>query len=160
MRAQKKTPEQELQLVIFKLGNDSYAVGIKSVRDVIKLVEFVNLPNAPGYMAGVINLRGHIICTIDLRKKFNLKAENTGKSRIMIVMIKNTPVGIIVDEVEEVITIKKKDIDLTPSIIDQHLPGHCLVGIAKYQDKLIILININNLLSPDELRNLKITNKT
>jgi len=157
MKAQ-KAKEKELQLVIFKLGNAIYAVGIKSVRDVIKLIEFVSLPNAPDYIPGVINLRGHIICTIDLRKKFNLKSENTGKTRIMVVMMKNTPVGIIVDEVEEVITIKKSDIDLTPSIIDQHLPGHCIVGIAKYQDKLIILININNLLSPDELKNLNITN--
>ena len=95
-----KTEEQEFQLVIFKLGNVSYAVGIKSVRDVIKLLDFVTLPNAPDYIAGVINLRGHIICTIDLRKKFHMNVENSPKTRIMIVMIKGTPVGMIVDEVE------------------------------------------------------------
>ena len=160
MRTVKKIKEKELQLVVFKLGTVRYAVGIKSVRDVIKIVEFVCLPNAPEYIPGVINLRGHIICTIDLRKKFKLEAVDTGKTRIMIVMIKGTPVGMIVDEVEEVISIQKSDIDLTPSIIHQHLPGNCLVGIAKYNEALIILVNVNNLLSSDELKSLKISDNT
>jgi len=156
MRTEKKKTEKEMQLVIFNLGDVSYAIGIKSVRDVIKLVDFVTLPNAPEYISGVINLRGHIICTIDLRKKFRLNVVDTGKTRIMIVMIKGTPVGMIVDEVEEVIRITRSDIDLTPSIINQHLPGHCILGIAKYKERLIILVNINNLLSADELNNLSV----
>jgi len=153
----KKQKDKEFQAVVFKLNDVNYAIGIKSIRDVIKLVDFVPLPNAPDYIAGVINLRGHIICTIDLRKKFNLKAKNTNKTRIIIVMIQGNPVGIIVDEVDEVITLKKSEIDLAPSIIDQHLPGHCIIGIANYNEKLIILINVNNLLSPDDLQKMQIT---
>ncbi len=154
----KKTKiDKEFQVVVFKLSGVSYAIGIKSIRDVIKMVDFVPLPNAPDYIAGVINLRGHIICVMDLRKKFGLKSENTNKTRIMIIMIQGNPVGIIVDEVEEVITLKKSDIDLAPSIIDQHLPGHCIIGIANYNEKLIILINVNNLLSPDDLQRLNLS---
>ncbi|MCK5706327.1 MAG: chemotaxis protein CheW [Candidatus Aureabacteria bacterium] len=158
MKISRKKKEKELKIVIFKLSNVSYAIGINSVREVIKPVEFVTLPNSPGYIAGVINLRGHIICCIDLRKKFNFSAEDNEKTRIMIVRIKGTAVGMIVDEVKEVVSIVKSDIDITPSIIDQHLPGHSLVGIAKYDNRLIILVNINNLLSIDELKTLKITN--
>ena len=156
----KNTTDREIKLVVFNLANVSYAIGINSVKEVLKPVEYVTLPNAPAYIAGVINLRGHIICTIDLRKKFNSQAGDNEKTRIMIVRIQGTPVGMIVDEVEEVISILKSDIDITPAFIDQHLPGHCIVGIAKYKERLIILVNINNLLSADELRSLSVAGGT
>jgi purine-binding chemotaxis protein CheW len=159
MEAGKKGANAELKIVVFKLAGVSYAVSISSVREVIKLVNFVILPNAPEYIAGVINLRGHIICTLDLRKKFHLPSEDTEKTRIMITKLRGAPVGVIVDEVEEVLTITRSDIDITPPIINQHLPNTCIVGIAKYQEKLIILVNINNILSPDELKSLNILTK-
>ena len=152
MKTVKKIKEKELRLVNFRLSGVSYGIGISSVREVIKPVEFVVLPNAPEYIAGVINLRGHIICTIDLRKKFSMNVIDNEKTRIMIVNVNKATLGMIVDEVDEVISLSKSDIDVTPSVIHQHLPGNCLVGIAKYKERLIILVNIINLLSPDELK--------
>jgi len=74
----------------------------------------------------------------------------------MVIMIKGMPVGMVVDEVEEVMSITRPDIDVTPSIIHQHSPG-TVSSDRQAPGKLIILVNVNNLISPDELRSLGVS---
>ena len=116
------------------------------------MTEIVDIPNTPAFIAGVINLRGNIICVIDLRKQFKFKDKNTDDTRIIIVRIQKMVVGLIVDKVHEVIKVPKSSIDPVPPILNIQIPNNCLVGIAKVDDRIITLLNLENILSNEQLK--------
>jgi len=117
------------------------------VREIMRMQNITKVPGAISYVEGVINLRGKVLPVLDLRKRLGLKvAEQTEESRIVIVDIADGEVGVIVDAVTEVLRVSNAAIDLPPCMV-AHGNSDYLRGIAKLTDRLIILLDLNKLLS-------------
>ncbi|MBN1537700.1 MAG: chemotaxis protein CheW [Anaerolineales bacterium] len=140
----------EHQLVIFELANEHYGVNIAMVEGIIKMQLITAVPHAPSFVEGVTNLRGAVLPVIDLRKRFNLPPEETTKhSRIIHIVIDNVRVGMIVDAVSEVLRVSEEAIEPTPPIVTT-VDSAFITGIAKLEDKLIILLDLGKVLSFNE----------
>ncbi len=142
--------ESETQLVVFVLENEEFACNIADVREVLKMVKVTPLPRSLDFVEGVINLRGEVIPVIDLRKRFGLKeVERTDSSRIIIVEVETRMVGLIVDSVSEVIRLPNDHIQDSP---DQVAGRHTdlILGVGKIKDRLLIILNLNKILSTEE----------
>lgn len=144
----------ELQVTVFRFAKEEYALPITKVKSIIKLLPITKMPNAPLFMEGIINLRGEIIPIVDLRPRFNLSIQPaTDESRIIIVDINQQMAGIIVDCVDEVICAPMDDIDLPPAAA--RLDTTYITGICKYNLRLITLLDIDKVLTQDEVKDLK-----
>lgn len=145
-----KTKGKEIQLVIFRLRDEEFGVAIGSVLEISRVLEITHIPEAPGFIEGVINLRGRVLAVIALAKQFGLPDEKElpKTARIMVVEIHNTSLGLIVDEVPGVIKISEEEIEPSPEIIESEVSRHYIKGVAKLNDRLIILLDLNNVLSP------------
>src|SRR5512133_2062133 len=109
----------EIQLACFRLLDDLYAVDIMRIKEIIRPQKLTPLPKAPAFIEGVINLRGTIIPVVDLRKRFEMQQkELTVFTRLLIVRIAGQSVGLVVDDVTEVITVPLKDIKPPPAVAD------------------------------------------
>ncbi|MGB9710192.1 MAG: chemotaxis protein CheW [Thermodesulfovibrio sp.] len=139
-----------LQLVTFTLGGEEYAVDILKVQEINRMKEITRVPNAPYYVEGVINLRGKVIPVVSLRKKFGLpEEEETAKQRIMIMDIQGITIGLIVDSVSEVLRIST-DIVEPPPAMTYSVSSEFIWGIAKLEDRLIILLDMDRLIGKEE----------
>ncbi len=149
--SEKKTGEAKiLQLVTFTLGSEEYAVDILKVQEINRMKEITRVPNAPHYVEGVINLRGKVIPVVSLRKKFGLpEEEETSKQRIMIMDIQGITMGLIVDSVSEVLRIST-DIVEPPPPMTYSVTSEFISGIAKLEDRLIILLDMDRLIGKEE----------
>jgi purine-binding chemotaxis protein CheW len=137
----------EIQLVVFDLASEHYGVDISDVREIMRMQNITRVPGAMSYVEGVINLRGKVLPVLDLRKRLGLKvAEQTEESRIVIVDIAEGEVGVIVDAVTEVLRVQNSSIE-PPSSMVARAKSDYLKGIAKLTDRLIILLDLNKLLS-------------
>jgi purine-binding chemotaxis protein CheW len=138
--------EQVLQLVTFTLRKEEYAVDILNVQEINRITEITQVPNAPFYVEGVINLRGKVMPVINLRKKFGLEDKETDDtSRIIIMDIQGVTNGLVVDSVSEVLRIPA-DIVEPPPPMSSDISSNFIKGVAKLEDRLIILIDIDMLL--------------
>ncbi|MBP2662199.1 MAG: cheW 2 [Firmicutes bacterium] len=146
--------DQEFQLVIFRLAQEEYGLPITKVQEINRLVPITKLPQTPPFMEGIINLRGQIIPVIDLRKRFTLAvSEYNDDSRIIIVEIDGETVGVIVDAVAEVVQIAAADVEPPPpSFI---LDAKYIQGVGKLEDRLLILLEIDQVLTSQETITLK-----
>lgn len=135
-----------LQLVTFKLGDEEYGIDILKVQEINRMTEITSMPKAPFFVEGVINLRGKVIPVVNLRKRFGLGLkEIDSQSRIIVVDIGST-VGLIVDSVSEVLRISSDTIEPPPPITGG-VGSEYIMGIGKLEDRLIILLDIDKLLS-------------
>ena len=147
--------KEEVQLVVFKIGEEEFGVEINQVREIVKLVSITRMPRAPVFIEGVVNLRGQIITVIDLAKRLDLPS--TGKTeatRIMVVEVGEDTVGMIVDSVSEVLRLSKDDIEDTPALIDTEVHEKYLRGVGKSEDRLLILLDLNEVLSTEEIKHM------
>ncbi len=142
--------DRVVEMVIFELNGKEYAIPVIATKEVIKMTAIVAIPNTLDFVAGVLNLRGHILCVIDLRKQFHFPSKHTDECRIMVVRMRGMVVGLIVDSVREVMKVMKSQIDPIPPILKLQISDHCLVGIAKVKERIITLLNLENILSPDQ----------
>ncbi|HOQ08679.1 MAG TPA: chemotaxis protein CheW [Syntrophomonadaceae bacterium] len=134
--------DQELQVVAFRLGNEEYAVDILYVQEIIRLLNITRVPRSGPHIEGVINLRGNIIPIVNLHSKFNLQAaEDEEDKRIIVFKWDEMQVGVIVDEVSEVIRIKRQDIEAASKVYGALEADH-IKGIAKIENRLLILLNL------------------
>lgn len=139
----------DAQMVIFKLADADYGIPIDKVMEINRLVDITKLPQTPEYMEGVINLRGKVIPVIDLRKRFNLATKvYDDDTRIMIIDIEGKTVGIIVDAVHEVLQIQGDSIEPPPPAFI--LDAQYIEGIGKLEDRLVILLNIDRIMTSRE----------
>jgi purine-binding chemotaxis protein CheW len=139
-----------LQLVTFALGGEDYAVDILKVQEINRMTEIAKVPNSPSYVEGVINLRGRVIPVVSLRKKFGLDERAADeRSRIMIMDIQGLTIGLVVDEVSEVLRIPENTVDPTPPMATD-ISKEFITGIAKLEDRLIILIDMDRLIEQEE----------
>lgn len=145
-----KQNQEEFQLIIFSLGESLYGVPVENVQEVNKLEDITILPKAPKFIEGVINLRGNVVPVIDLRKRFGMAQVNhTKRSKIIVVLIGKRLFGLIVDAVQEVITLASDQIE--PSLpTASGLKAEFITAIGKYNDKLIVILEINKILQSNE----------
>lgn len=142
--------EGEIQLVAFKVGNEEFGVDVKKVEGVISLVDITRLPRAPEFVEGIINLRGQIIAVIDLATRLRIpESQQTAGSRIVVVEVEDIKVGLIVDA-PEVINISKADIEPSPTIGMGDIESSFIKGVAKLEDRLLILLDVDRVLSEGE----------
>ena len=141
------TASQEvLQFVTFTLNNEEYAVDILNVQEINRITEITAVPNSPDYVEGVINLRGKVIPVIHLRKKFSFEEKPTDDtSRIIIMEINGITNGLIVDSVSEVLRVPSSHIEPAPPM-SSDVNSKFIKGIAKLEERLIILIDIDRLI--------------
>jgi len=145
----------ERQLVVFQLGAELYGVEISRVHEIIRLQSVTRVPKAPGFVEGVINLRGKVIPVVDLRRRFGLPtADHTRASRIVVVELGDQVVGIVVDGVSEVLRVNTATVE-PPSPVVAGIDSEYLHGIAKLTDRLVILLDLDRILARDERRALE-----
>lgn len=141
---------EEIQLVVFELANESYGVEISRVQDINRMQEITEIPHAPESVVGVINLRGRVIPVVDLRTRFGMpSAEHTKSTRIVVVHMGEEPIGMIVDAVSQVLRIPTKIIE-APSPVLASVDSKYLLGIAKLEEELVVLLDLDYVLSKDE----------
>ncbi|SDF00904.1 chemotaxis protein CheW [Sporolituus thermophilus] len=139
----------EIQLVIFRLASEEYGLPITKVQEINRLAPITKLPQAAAFMEGIINLRGRIIPVIDLRKRFGLTVTDyTDDTRIVIVEVKGQTVGIIVDAVTEVVRLPASSIEPPPPAFV--LDAQYLNGVGKLDNRLLILLDIDKILTSQE----------
>ncbi|PKL48943.1 MAG: chemotaxis protein CheW [Candidatus Riflebacteria bacterium HGW-Riflebacteria-2] len=156
MAAKKPGIRQEIQVVGFYLGEDEYAIYIHKVREIYAMTEIRKVPKAPQFVEGVINLRGNIVPIIDLRKRFDLDLnESRNTAKILIVELGKNQVGMIVDNVSEVMRFYTDEVEKAPPMFSSNISSQYVQGVAKLNDKLIILLDIEKLLSFEEQSVLK-----
>ena len=156
MAVKKVGIRQEIQVVGFYLGEDEYALFIHKVREIYAMTEIRKVPKAPQFVEGVINLRGTIVPIIDLRKRFDLAANDSKQAaKILIVELGKNLVGMIVDNVSEVMKFYTDEIEKAPPMFSANISSQYVQGVAKLNDKLIILLDIEKLLSFEEQSVLK-----
>lgn len=140
---------QELQLVIFRLAKEEFGLPITKVQEINRLVPITKLPQTPSFMEGIINLRGRIIPIIDLRKRFQLMVtEYDDDTRIIIVDVNGQTVGIVVDAVTEVVRLPVASIEPPPPAFV--LDAQYIEGVGKLEDRLLILLDISQILTSQE----------
>jgi len=145
----------EGKFLTFALGTEEYGIEILKVREIIGLMDITTVPQTPDYMKGVINLRGKVIPVIDLRLKFSmLEDEHTQETCVIVVEVNNAQIGVIVDSVSEVLDIKSTEIEDAPSF-GQGIDTDFIMGLGKTKEKIIILLDIEEVLSSEELEMVK-----
>ena len=138
----------------FLLGEETYGISVLKIREIIRLTDITAVPQMPGYIKGVINLRGKIIPVVDLRLKFGLSTADTTERTCIVVVHVTRPdntrlsMGIMVDDVEEVTNIAAADIEETPDFGVQ-LDTSCLLGMAKIKGVVKTLLDIDRVLAGD-----------
>jgi purine-binding chemotaxis protein CheW len=137
------------QYVTFTLGSVDYGIEILSVQEFKGYTAVTPIPNTPAYVRGVMNLRGIIIPIFDLRVRFGLPAPLDELSVIVVAVVEGRTVGLVVDTVSDVIDIKQSDIQETPEF-SSRVPTAFLRGLAKVSDRLVILLNLERLVSLDD----------
>ncbi|MBN2063460.1 MAG: chemotaxis protein CheW [Sedimentisphaerales bacterium] len=147
------------QYLTFKLGQEDFALEINTVREVLDLINITKIPRTPDYMKGVINLRGNVVPIIDLRLNLGMEsAERTVDTCIIIVEVdfdgEAMQIGALADSVQEVIDIDPDNIEPAPKI-GINLNTDFIKGMGKRDDKFIIILDINKVLSSEELTVLK-----
>lgn len=154
--ADEKKIEEEIQLVVFKLGDEEFGVNIHQVREIVRLVPITPIPRAPGFIEGVVNLRGSVLAVIDLAKRLELPARpRSEKTRIVVVELEENTVGMIVDEVSEVLRISTHNIVKTPQIVESKISQKYITGVGKLEERLLILIDLTATLSIEEMEHVK-----
>ena len=152
----KGSGDAELQLVVFKIQTEDFGVEINSVQEIIRMVNITEIPRAPPYVKGLINLRGHIIVVINLSTIMRAQSKEVDANvRIIVTDVGGTVMGFIVDSVSEVIRMPGKSIEPTPSIITSKIRSEYIRGVGKINERLLILLNLNKMLSSEELNNIQ-----
>ena len=135
------------------LDNEAYGIAVLKVREIIRLQKITPVPQMPAYVKGVINLRGRVIPIVDLRVKFGLKAEFAERTCVVVVQVKLptdqiVQMGLIVDSVEEVVTLNANEIEPTPDF-GARVDTTYLLGMAKVKGAVKTLLDIDRVVSPE-----------
>jgi len=136
------------QVVVFHLGKEEYCIPIHQVREIILYKGATMLPGTPKHFEGIINLRGRIIPVIDLAVKFGVEGKG-GERQALIVDLGETHFGIVVDQVSEVLHLQDSDVEAAPAQVAGG--GAFIRGIGKTEGRLLILLELANLLDESEL---------
>ena len=140
-----KTVNGDLQIVNFTLDSTNYGVPVEQIREVRDMQAVTPVPGAPAYVEGVTNLRGQIITVIDLRKRLGLEKGNVEGEKILIVDLEKSAIGVVVDSVTEVSTIKEADIEKNMNVTSAL--GDFILGVGKQNDHLSVILDITKIVN-------------
>ena len=154
-QAVKVMAEREGKYLTFTLAEEEYGIGILKIKEIIGMLPITSVPQTPEFVKGVINLRGKVIPVIDLRLRFGIgEIDYTERTCIIVVEIASqagtVQIGIVVDSVSEVLNVKGDDIADTPTF-GTKLNTEYILGMAKMEGGVKILLDINQVLSSDEV---------
>jgi purine-binding chemotaxis protein CheW len=153
--AESHSMEKDLQVVGFRIGNETFGVRIASVREIVRVPEITAVPSAPDTVEGVINLRGKIIPVMDLRKRFgHVDIQPDKKNRILVVELQQKLVGLIVNAASEVLKIPPSEIEAPGSVFAEGESSY-VTGVGKLKGRLIILLDVSKLLHQQEVKKLE-----
>lgn len=140
-----------IQYIVIQLGDEQYGIDIKYISNIVRMQKITRVPKVTNYIKGVINLRGEVIPIVSLRLKMGLEEDEiTKKTRIIILkMDQHESIGILVDEVKEVVTLDEEHIERVS--YDKDEKSKFLSGVGKYDEKLISLLEINSVLAENEM---------
>ncbi len=148
--SRKKVVEEALRWVTFRLENEKYGINVMQVQEVLRITEIAPVPGAPSYVLGIINLRGNVVTVIDTRSRFGLASvETDDSSRVVIIESEEQVVGILVDSVAEVVDLQPSDIETAPNVGTEE-SAKFIQGVASHDGELLILVDLNKLLSDEE----------
>lgn len=148
--------EVQFQLVTFKLGEELYGVDIMDVKEIVKLQEVRLIPNAPFYVEGIINLRGEIIPIIDLHKRFRIQKNAVSEDDLqdagfIILNIENNKIGIIIDKIARVVTVKGEEVREPPQMVSG-IGTEYIEGVVRQDSGYLIMLNSRKLFNAKELQ--------
>jgi purine-binding chemotaxis protein CheW len=158
-QAIKVMADKEGKYLTFSMADEEYGVEIQKIKEIIRMMSITTVPRAPKFIKGVINLRGKVIPVVDLRLKFGMDAiDYTERTCIIVVEIEGNgatiQVGIVVDSVSEVVSVKGEDIEETPEF-GTGLNTDYILGMAKMEGGVKILLDIDRVLSEKEVSSLE-----
>jgi len=144
--------QEKIQYIVVKIGGEQYGLNISYVDNIVRMQKITRVPKAPHYYVGVINLRGEIVPVMSVRRKMGLEDDiYTNKSRIIILKLENLGlIGIIVDEVKEVINLGESDIDRNVSNANRRADANYINGIGKDGDELVSIFEISSIVGEVE----------
>ncbi len=147
--------DEVLQWVTFKLEMETYGINVMQVQEVLRYSEIAPVPGAPSYVLGIINLRGNVVTVIDTRSRFGLESnEITDNTRVVIIEAEKQVIGILVDSVAEVVYLKASEIDVAPNVGNDE-SAKFIQGVSNRDGELLILVDLDQLLSDEEWDELK-----
>lgn len=139
------------QVVAFRIGKELFGVYIYVVQEIVRAPEITPVPEMPSFVEGVINLRGKIVSIIDLSKRLKIeRGQRTKSCRILIIEVERKIVGLLVDAVTEILRLPPESIEPAPDIVTS-VGTEYIMGVGKLPDRLIILLDLKNILRPDEI---------
>jgi len=149
--------QEELQMAVFRVGQEEYAIDIMQIMEIIRPQKVTRIPNAPAVVEGVINLRGKVVPIIDLRKRFGSDPAKSDPKRVRVIILRlsRRVIGAVVDEVTEVVFMKSGQIETTPDAV-KGLDTEYLKGVGKHGDRLIVVLDIDRILTGEEIRELSL----
>jgi purine-binding chemotaxis protein CheW len=148
--------EEPLQLVVFELSGEEFGVDIMQVSEIMSIPKITRVPQAPECVKGLINLRGKIIVVIDLNRRLGFSPrERDSLSRIIIVEVGDTTIGMLVNSVNGVLKLPLSSIEPTPDMIKSKINSEYLTGVGKVGNRLLILLNLARVLGEEEIDELK-----
>ncbi|MAT42918.1 MAG: chemotaxis protein CheW [Anaerolineaceae bacterium] len=140
----------ERQLVVFELADENYGLDITTVESIIKMQPITKMPHAPKFVEGITNLRGMVVPVMDLRRRFGLESKQEDReTRIVVSNMGGMQVGIIVDAVSQVLRIQDEAIEPPPPM-STTINSAFIMGIAKLENQLVILLDLEKVLSVEE----------
>ncbi|MGM5480832.1 MAG: chemotaxis protein CheW [Nanobdellota archaeon] len=148
--------EKEYQLVICKLNDEEFGINIFDIMEIIPYENITPIPNTSDYIEGVVNLRGSITVIIDLAKKLNVERNEIGdNTRIVVIEVNNSRVGLIVDSATEVLRIKESQIENAPELVTQNLNTKYIKGVGVLDERLLILLDLPKVLKTEEIEHIQ-----
>jgi purine-binding chemotaxis protein CheW len=154
-RVELKSPsltEEFLQLVVFELSGEEFGVDIMQVSEIMPISKITRVPQAPECVKGLINLHGKIIVVIDLNRRLGFSPrENDSLSRIIIVEVEDTTIGMLVNSVNGVLKVPLSSTEPTPDMIKSKINSEYLTGVGKVGNRLLILLNLARVLGEEEI---------
>lgn len=152
MDLKKEEKYSSMQIVCFKIGREDYGIEILKVQEILKLPRITALPKTVDYIMGVIDLRGKVLPVIALGKRLDIEDSDTVKSpKAVVVNIKGKEVALAIDSVSSVARVEAKDVEPPPPIV-KGISGRYIVGIAKVNDDFVVILDIDQIFSSDELK--------
>jgi purine-binding chemotaxis protein CheW len=155
MTAQRtESTDEQRKYLLFHIGEEIYGTPLLDVREVIEPQPAKPIPNTFEYFTGVINIRGEIVGVLDLRVRFGYPAEYTKTTSLMVFNTRGGPMAAVVDRVEAVVQLPESAVECNPNV-QTNIPQQYLIGIAKNGDRLVSLIDLNEILSVQEVASLQ-----
>jgi purine-binding chemotaxis protein CheW len=145
--------DSTIQVIVFNLDEERFGVEISQVKEIILPTQITSIPSAPSFIEGVLNLRGQIVTIGSLRKRLGKESKKNDEStRVIVIELEDTIVGITVDSVSEVKYLSTKDIEEIPRLLALKDDSRFLKGVGKLENGLLTLMDLKELFSDDELK--------